>query len=135
MKKLLHRFSKWLYRKTLNLPPEPAPVLDGEVAEKVTGVSPLNVLEPSDGTSKYAAQLGWFEILTKQRCMRSFLNASGHRINVYRKGNRSTFTVGTAINHPTKGKTQLFRKNVNPEQLQKIFENPRVHTGKGYYKF
>lgn len=52
------------------------------------------------------------------------------RINIYyTKG-----TVGTALDHPTKGKTQLFRKNVTYKQLEKLFINPRQHTGKGYYQ-
>ena len=52
------------------------------------------------------------------------------RINIY----YTTMTVATCLNHPTKGKTQLFRRNVNSRQLVKIFENPRVHTFKGYYE-
>ena len=52
------------------------------------------------------------------------------RINVY----YTTGTVGTCLNHPTKGKTQLFRRNiVTLEQLEAIFRNPRKHTGQGYY--
>lgn len=52
------------------------------------------------------------------------------RINVY--VTKSTFV--TQIDHPTKGKTQLFRRNVWPENYDKIFANPRVHTGRGYYR-
>jgi len=52
------------------------------------------------------------------------------RINVF----YSTMTVATCIPHPTKGKTQLFRKNVSMTELDNIFKEPRVHTGKGYYK-
>jgi hypothetical protein len=52
------------------------------------------------------------------------------RINVY----LSTMTVATCLKHPTKGPTQLFRKNVTEEQLDELFAYPRKHTGKGYYK-
>lgn len=52
------------------------------------------------------------------------------RINVY----LTTLTVATALNHPKKGKTQLFRKNLNFVELRELFNNPRKHTGKGYYK-
>ena len=39
------------------------------------------------------------------------------------------------MDHPTKGKTQLFRRMVNTiEGLENIFENPRLHTGTGYYR-
>lgn len=54
----------------------------------------------------------------------------GHpaRINVY----TTKMTVGTAIHHPKQGKTQMFRRDVSLELLDKLFENPRQHTGKGY---
>ncbi len=52
------------------------------------------------------------------------------RLNIY----YSTFTVGTCLDHPIKGKTQLFRKNVEWGELEKVFSNPRAHTGKGYYR-
>jgi hypothetical protein len=52
------------------------------------------------------------------------------RINIYlTKG-----TVATALNHPKKGKTQLYRKNITYKQLEELFINPRQHTGKGYYQ-
>jgi len=31
-------------------------------------------------------------------------------------------------------KTQLFRREVNTEQLEQIANNPRSHTGRGYYR-
>jgi hypothetical protein len=53
------------------------------------------------------------------------------RINVY----YTTGTVGTCMDHPTKGKTQLFRRMVlTIAELENIFENPRIHTGTGYYR-
>jgi hypothetical protein len=52
------------------------------------------------------------------------------RINVY----LTKMTIATCLNHPTKGPTQLFRKNVTLAMLNEIFEYPRKHTGKGYYK-
>lgn len=51
------------------------------------------------------------------------------RLNIY----YSRGTVATALNHPKKGRTQLFRKNVSWQLLKKIMENPRVHTNIGYY--
>ncbi len=44
----------------------------------------------------------------------------------------STMTVATKLNHPKKGKTQMYRRNVSPGVLKKIFQNPRVHTTGGY---
>jgi hypothetical protein len=51
------------------------------------------------------------------------------RINVY----LTKMTVATCLNHPKRGPTQLFRKNVDRKMLKEIFEYPRKHTGKGYY--
>lgn len=51
------------------------------------------------------------------------------RINIY----LTKMTVATCLNHPKKGPTQLFRKNVTLKELEEIFDYPRKHTGKGYY--
>ena len=50
------------------------------------------------------------------------------QVNVY----TTKMTVGTALTHPKQGKTQLFRRDVSMQLLDKIFDNPRVHTGIGY---
>jgi len=47
------------------------------------------------------------------------------RINVY----WTTGTVGTCLDHPRQGKTQLFRRNVDLSTLRLLFQNPRYHTG------
>ena len=57
------------------------------------------------------------------------MKAGAVRINVW----ITTGTVSTSLVHPKAGKTQLFRKNtMDYELLERIFENPRVHTDKGY---
>ena len=60
----------------------------------------------------------------------SFQTDANERINVY----YTTTTVGTALNHPSQGATQLFRRRCSNEELREIMQNPRVHTGKGYKK-
>jgi len=76
-----------------------------------------------------AWQKSW-ELIDEQDniCMLSFWKP-GCRINVY----YSKMTVATALEHPKKGKTQLYRRNVDWGLLNKIFSNPRQHTGKGYF--
>ena len=57
------------------------------------------------------------------------IKAGPVRLNVW----LTTGTVSTSLDHPTSGKTQLFRKNgPDYDLLDRIFENPRVHTDKGY---
>lgn len=54
----------------------------------------------------------------------------GVQVNVY----TTRMTVGTVIHHPKQGATQLFRRRVSWPELDKIFKNPRVHTGHGYHR-
>lgn len=43
-------------------------------------------------------------------------------------------TVSTTLTHPvTKRRAQLFRRRVSMKLLAQLFENPRLHTSKGYY--
>ena len=58
------------------------------------------------------------------------LKRDGVKMNVY----LSTGTVQTSMDHPTKGKTQLNRKRCSDRTIHCIFQNPRVHTKKGYHK-
>ena len=60
----------------------------------------------------------------------SFRSDDNERINVY----YTTRTIGTALDHPSQGKTQLFRRKCTVDDLKKILQNPRSHTEKGYTK-
>lgn len=52
------------------------------------------------------------------------------RINIY----YTTGTVGTVLKHPSHPhRTQLFRFKCSIEDINGIFQNPRMHTGRGYY--
>ena len=47
----------------------------------------------------------------------------------------STGTVGSYLNHPRRGKTQLFRRAIcDHRDLRELFENPRAHGHGGYYE-
>ncbi len=76
-----------------------------------------------------AKQNGWKEIDHQENIgMISFTRNEHERTNVYyTKG-----TIGTCVNHPRQGKTQLFRRRVDLKLLRKIFAKPRVHTPMGY---
>lgn len=78
---------------------------------------------------------GWAKLRSKDPYMESFMKDTDRgpmRINVWRSERSILYTIGTYLNHPKQGKTQLFRRNVNLLQLEKLFKNPRQHTGKGY---
>ncbi len=80
-----------------------------------------------------AAHYGWqevqFDVLQDLVAFKHPEKPELGRVNVW----YTKMTVGTALEHPHKGKTQLFRKRVNGKTLAKIFQNPRTHTGRGYY--
>ena len=47
----------------------------------------------------------------------------------------STGTIGSYLNHPQRGKSQLFRREIyDHRDLREVFENPRVHGHGGYYE-
>lgn len=75
-----------------------------------------------------AKQEGWTEIDYQDANYMISFRKDTTRINVY----YSTMTVGTCLNHPKQGKTQLFRRGVDRELLTKLMKNPRQHTGVGY---
>ena len=58
----------------------------------------------------------------------SFRNNKGVRINVY----YATRTIGTAMDHPIGGKTQMFRRHCTTDDLRKMLEHPKAHIGRGY---
>lgn len=55
--------------------------------------------------------------------------SDGARLNFY----YTTGTVGSALDHPRQGKTQLFRRDMTIDQVRELLSNPRVHTGAGYH--
>lgn len=73
---------------------------------------------------------GWVEVQHDEHSNMLGFTRKGKRMNVY----YSKMTVSTALDHPTQGKTQLFRKNVSMRLLELLFNNPRLHTDKGYQK-
>ena len=76
----------------------------------------------------------WTEIDHQENiCMVSFqkqVDGELVRMNIY----YSKMTVATCMDHPKRGKTQLFRKGVSIDLLEGLFYNPRMHTKKGYYE-
>lgn len=80
-----------------------------------------------------AQELGWRELdfqanISLIRFYRANVTVREY-LNIY----FTRMTVGTCIEHPKKGRTQLFRRHVNPAMMRAIMQNPRVHTGEGYY--
>lgn len=77
-----------------------------------------------------ASQWGFQEVqYNPTSCVIGFRRGN-ELVNVY----YSTGTVGTCTNHPKQGKTQLFRRHVSYDDLARIFQNVRTHTGLGYYR-
>ncbi len=79
---------------------------------------------------KMAKTYGWVFTDHQENVGLVSFRKDGARLNLY----YTTGTVGTSLDHPKKGKTQMFRKGVDMELLEKLFKNPRLHTRKGYIK-
>ena len=80
-----------------------------------------------------AARNSWTEIDHQESIQMISFTKGTARLNVY-YSRPWRMTVGTVLNHPTVGRQQLSRKYVRSPELERIFENPRAHTGKGYYR-
>lgn len=79
-----------------------------------------------------AKQYGW-DILPLEEQKNPFMlsfRKDGVRLNIY----WTTMTVGTCLDHPKLGKTQLHRRGLNDKGVELVMVNPRLHTGKGYHQ-
>jgi hypothetical protein len=102
----------------------------------VPAEAPMGVLDP-DAVSTHGSSYGWYEhdyqwsqgeLVILRKADR---NGDSMQLNVW----CTTGTVGSYLNHPAQGKTQLFRREVDSlHDLCAILENPRVHTGDGYHR-
>jgi cold shock CspA family protein len=74
---------------------------------------------------------GWekLDTVASQAPMASYSRA-GVRLNFW----LSTGTVGSYLDHPRQGKSQLFRREITMNAADALFENPRQHTGVGYHR-
>lgn len=77
-----------------------------------------------------AEEFGWEEVAYTPASRVIGFCRDGDRINVY----YTTGTVGTCVDHPTRGRTQLFRRDRDWDGLRALLDNPRAHTGDGYYR-
>lgn len=90
----------------------------------------MNYRIPKEEVDKVASRHGYVCSSHQENIGMVSYSDGDTRINVY----LTKMTVATCLNHPKKGPTQLFRKNVSLSMLNEIFDYPRKHTGKGYYK-
>lgn len=91
-------------------------------------------LEP-DEVAELAGEYGWTETAfepSQGNLMFLEQSVGGERFMLHVWC--STGTVGSYLNHPRQGKTQLYRRNVSMHGLAEIFNNPRVHTNGGYQR-
>ena len=88
-------------------------------------------LRAREETRVLAARAGLKELsVNEESRVVIFADDKGVRFNVY----YTTGTVATYLDHPVRGKTQLFRRNVDLELLARLFREPRLHTGTGYHR-
>lgn len=75
---------------------------------------------------------GWQQIYEKPEKELIGFYSQEHRchIEVYAR----SLNVITCLKHPHRGYQILFRNSVGFTDLKKIFNNPRAHTGRGFYR-
>ena len=81
------------------------------------------------GARRLAGQHGYEEIYFNETSRVVSFKSYEVRVNVY----YTTGTVGTCLEHPSQGHTQLFGRNVTLDGLGAILDNPRIHTGARYH--
>lgn len=122
----------------LGVEPQPTATTEEAVAVvlREAGITEAKAFGAAGLAIKHKWQL--FDIQANIKMVR-FMRATGSdisKVNIYyggKGGRTNLYTVATVINHPYKGKTQLFRKDITVQELEAILNNPRVHTDKGYY--
>jgi len=76
-----------------------------------------------------ASGKGWEKLPVQQLAMASY-RKDGVGLNFY----LLTGTLGSVLDHPRQGKTQLFQRNIqDAKEVSTSFDDPRQHTGMGYY--
>ena len=85
----------------------------------------------SQNLNKRAKKEGWKRQKTTSTAPMKSWKKGKDRINYW----PTTGTMSTRIQHPSrKHATQMYRRNVSQDLAKKLISNPRLHTGKGYYK-
>lgn len=81
-------------------------------------------------TKKYPdpSDFGW--IFTGSTNFVDFFEKDGVKLDWF----FTSATIKTSLDRPTQGKTQMFRKNISPQQFREILMNPRTHTERGYQR-
>ena len=103
---------------------------DRELANSMPAFNPTLVIDEGMDHGWYEHDYQWSQgqlvILRKNDA-----NGDQMQLNIW----CTTGTIGSYLNHPRRGKTQLFRRAVhNVRDLRSILENPRVHGQGGYYE-
>lgn len=127
--------SKFLIALASKIDPPAGGFVDSEKTKpKFTSIRKRTKFEmtchPYNEIRKIASDTQYVEIKTSDEYIMISFVKGDVRINVY----PTKMTVSTCIDHPKQGKTQLHRRHVSLKQLREIFNNPRLHTGKGYHK-
>lgn len=118
--------------------PEPGPGLPpAKPHNMIEAELPLRSIELSSSASEIArvgAKHGWIVEQEQRNIGLLILVRGDEQMNVY----YTRMTVGTVVSHPKKGRTQMFRRNVSPSQLEMLMQKPRAHSSKtgltGYRK-
>lgn len=112
---------------------------DGSSAEYLQGTAPGFMAVPSmpvhfvlnEQELDYMAETYGWEKMLGSSIMAAYRDTTrGMRLHFW----LTTGTVGSYLDHPHQGKTQLFRRSIDMARAAELFRNPRQHTGVGYHR-
>lgn len=73
---------------------------------------------------------GWTKTGSNDQSRVEYYQRDNVRMDYY----PTTGTVKTSMDHPSQGKTQMFRRDLSDSSFEKVLDNPRSHTGQGYQR-
>jgi len=95
----------------------------------MSGWDPNDVQDRGENYGWYKHDYQWSQ--GQLMILRKTVDGESVQLNIW----CTTGTVGSYLQHPRQGKTQLFRRNIDSwEELDALLMNPRTHTGSGYHR-
>lgn len=83
---------------------------------------------------KRAHGYGYYLKKTNERTRHMYFTCRDGSVSIIVYFTDHGYTVATCLDHPSKGRTQLIRPDLGMEELERVFGNPRTHSGKGYIR-
>ena len=78
-----------------------------------------------------AMDYGWKMVYFRKEILFTF-RRNCEKLTLFKDKKNGKWVVHTVIRHPKQGLTKV-RREIHLHELEKIFDNPRMHTGVGHH--